>query len=78
MELELLFWHWWLLGLALLLVERFARTGLFLWMSVASGLLGVALFLAPKMGLEYQFFFFAIFSIVASAAWKYYKKTAAG
>ena len=47
------FWHWWILGLVLLIIEVFVSGAFFLWMAVAAGILGGALWLFP--GLSWQF-----------------------
>jgi membrane protein implicated in regulation of membrane protease activity len=73
MTLETLtYWHWWILGTALIALEIFAPGTFFLWMGVASGLVGFILLLAPELGWQYQFMVFAIFSIVSIASWRLY------
>lgn len=73
MTLETLtYWHWWILGTALIVLEIFAPGTFFLWMGVASGLVGFILLLAPELGWQYQFMVFAIFSIVSIASWRLY------
>jgi len=69
---ELTYWHWWILGVALIVLEVVAPGTFFLWMGIAAGIVGVILFLAPDLGWQYQFMVFAIFSIVSIAAWRLY------
>lgn len=66
----LTYWHWWILALALLVLEVFAPGAFFLWMGVGAGIVGVILLLAPDMGWEYQLMIFSIFSVVSIAAWR--------
>lgn len=75
MELELTYWHWWIIGVILIVLEIFAPGAFFLWMGIAAAVVGVVLLVAPDMGWEYQFMIFAIFSIVSIALWKRYAKT---
>ncbi|KPJ92979.1 MAG: hypothetical protein AMJ55_08945 [Gammaproteobacteria bacterium SG8_15] len=77
MEYELTYWHWWILGLLLIVLEVFAPGAFFLWMGISAGVVGVTLLIAPDMGWEYQFMIFAIFSIVSIALWKRYAKNTA-
>ena len=67
---QLTYWHWWILALALLVLEVFAPGAVFLWMGVGAGIVGVILLLAPDLGWEYQLMIFAIFSVVSIAAWR--------
>lgn len=69
---ELTYWHWWILGVVLIVLEVFAPGTFFLWMGISSGLVGVILLLAPELGWQYQFMMFSIFSIVSIAAWRLY------
>ena len=50
------FWHWWMLAVALVILEIFAPTFFALWLGVSAFLTGLALFLMPEMQWEYQVF----------------------
>ena len=63
---QLTYWHWWILGVGLIVLEVFAPGTFFLWM------VGFILLLAPDLGWQYQFMVFSIFSIVSIAAWRLY------
>ena len=67
---HLTYWHWWILALALLVLEIFAPGAVFLWMGVGAGIVGLILLLAPDLGWEYQLMIFAIFSVVSIAVWR--------
>jgi membrane protein implicated in regulation of membrane protease activity len=67
-------WHWWVLGIALIVLEVFAPGAIFIWMGVAAAVVGVILLVAPELGWEYQFMVFSILSIVAIAGWKIYQR----
>ena len=67
------FWHWWILGIVLIVLEAFAPGAFFLWMGISAGVVGTILAIAPDLGWEYQVMLFAIFSIVSIALWKRYQ-----
>ena len=69
---QLTYWHWWILGVGLIVLEVFAPGTFFLWMGIAAGVVGFILLLAPDLGWQYQFMVFSIFSIVSIAAWRLY------
>ena len=70
----LTYWHWWILAVALIVLEVFAPGAFFLWMGVAAGIVGGVLVFAPNLGWEYQVMLFAIFSVVSIASWKLYQR----
>ena len=61
-DLQIFWWHWLILGLALMVFELLAPGAFFLWIGFASlGVSGV-LALAPGLAFEAQLLFFALFS----------------
>lgn len=66
------FWHWWIAGAVLLIVEVTAPGAFFLWMGASAGITGLVLLVFPSMGWEYQFLIFALFSVVSIVAWRRY------
>jgi len=67
-------WHWWVLAIALIVLEVFAPGAVFIWMGAAAAVVGVILLVAPDMGWEYQFMVFSILSVVSIATWKVYQR----
>lgn len=67
-------WHWWVLAVALIVLEVFAPGAVFIWMGAAAAVVGVILLIAPDMGWEYQFMVFSILSVVSIATWKVYQR----
>lgn len=65
---HLQFWHWWILGLLLLILEIFSPAAFFMWMGIGAGLTGLVLMLFPGLSWETQFIVFAILSIVSITA----------
>lgn len=70
----MVFWHWWAIALALLVIELLAPGFFFLWMSVAAFVTGGLLFLMPSLSLEMQTFLFSVLSVISIAVWRYYFK----
>jgi membrane protein implicated in regulation of membrane protease activity len=58
------YWHWWVLGVLLLVVEMFIPGAFFLWMGISAGVVGLVVLLLPAIGLKTQIAAFAVLSIV--------------
>lgn len=65
-------WSWWILAIALLVLEVFAPGTFFLWMGIAAAVVGALLLLAPGMGWEYQIVIFAAISVASIFIWRSY------
>lgn len=70
MDLQLVFWSWWLLGAVFLLAELLSGTYVFLWLSLASGLTGLVIWLLPAVGWEIQGLIFAVFGSTSLFLWR--------
>lgn len=66
------FWHWWMLGVALVIIEILAPSFFALWMGIAAFFTGLALMLFPNMTWEYQLLMFASLSILSIVMWRQY------
>ena len=71
---QLDYWHWWVIGIILIILELFAPGAFFLWMGIAAGLVGLILVLIPEMTWQYQFIVFAVVSVVSIVVWRNYLK----
>jgi membrane protein implicated in regulation of membrane protease activity len=61
----LLFWHWWVAGFVLLIVEMFLPTGfVLLWMGVSAIIVGFIAWLAPT-GWQLELVLFGVLSIIS-------------
>ncbi len=67
---EILFWHWWVVALALLIVELLSPGFFFLWMAVAALITGCLLLLIPALAQEIQFFLFSVLSVASIVIWR--------
>jgi len=69
---QLDYWHWWVIGIILIILELFLPGAFFLWMGIAAGVVGVILLISPEMGWQYQFIVFAVVSVVSIVVWRIY------
>ncbi len=63
-------WHWWALGAVLLALEMASSTQYLLWPSIGAFITGVLKFIIPSLDGRLAVFLFAVFSVVATVAWK--------
>ncbi|MCB1774484.1 MAG: NfeD family protein [Gammaproteobacteria bacterium] len=68
------FWHWWILALALIILETVLPGTFFLWMGISALLLGVIVWLASSMGWEMQLMLFAVLSLVSIVGWRTWQR----
>ncbi len=66
------YWHWWILGVLLVVLEVFAPGTFFLWLAIAAGINGVVLWLFPAFGWEYQILLFSLLSVGSILGWRAY------
>lgn len=72
--MEILYWHWWILGLVLLGAEMLLPTGFFLlWIGAAAILVGAASWLVPSLGWEIQVVMFGVLSLASFFVWKRFR-----
>jgi len=67
---NLVYWHWWVFAIILLILEIFTVGAFFMWMSAAAGVIGVILLAMPELSWQTQFIIFAATSIAAITAGK--------
>lgn len=74
----LLFWHWWVLALLLVIVEMIAPGMFLLWIGAAAAVTGLIMFVADSVGLQVswqvQFVIFGVLAVASVVAAKYYIK----
>ncbi len=66
------FWHWLILGLALMILEILTPSSFFLWLGAAAMIVGGLLWLMPGMGLGIQLILFSALSILTIALGRRY------
>jgi inner membrane protein len=67
-------WAWWILGIFLVILEIFSPTFFMLWLGISAGVVGFVVLLIPGVTWEYQWGFFAIFSVVSLVLARYFLK----
>ncbi|HES75700.1 MAG TPA: NfeD family protein [bacterium] len=68
------FWHWLVLGLALMLVELALPSTYFLWMGLAALVVGIVFWLIPGLNFDGQIILFAVLTFSAIILGKRYLK----
>jgi hypothetical protein len=71
MELDILYWHWIVFGIALMLSEIVLLSFFILWFGAAAIVIGCLLYLFPGMSTTWQILLWAILS--AGLAWAWFK-----
>jgi membrane protein implicated in regulation of membrane protease activity len=69
------YWHWWILAVALMILEMFAPGAFFLWLGIAAAVVGGIVYLAPDLGWENQLLVFSVLSVVSIIVWRKFFKT---
>ncbi|MEL0106970.1 MAG: NfeD family protein [Rhodospirillales bacterium] len=62
---QLTFWHWFILGCALVVLEILAPGIIFVWLGVAAFITGIIALLATALTWELEFLIFTILSVVS-------------
>ena len=71
---QLTLWHWFIGGLALMILEVLVPGVIFLWLGVAAIVTGLILAVVPEMSPEYQLIAFAVLSVVSVLAGRMWLK----
>jgi len=66
------YWHWWVLGVVLIILEIISPAVFFLWMGISAGVVGLLVLLFPSMAWEFQMVLFAAFSVASIVFWRNY------
>ena len=69
---ELNQWAWWVVAVALLVLELLVPGTFFLWPAIAAAGMGVFTLFMPMVNIEYQLMIFSLASIVSVFASRYY------
>lgn len=69
--MELVFWHWFLLGLLLLIAEVVLSMDYFLiWVAASALIVGAVVWLVPTIGWEAQVIGFGVLSVASFFLWR--------
>ena len=67
--MELVYWHWIVLGIVLMLAEMFIGSFFIFWFGAAAVVVGLSLVIAPGIGAPAQLIFWTLLSLVFAVAW---------
>lgn len=67
-------WHWFIIGIALIVLEVFLPSTFFLWLGVSAGIVGIIVWIVPALAWENQFIIFSLLSVINIVAWRLYLK----
>ena len=74
MSVDLAYWHWWVLGVALMILEALAPGVFFLWLGIAAGITGGILLAVPGLSWQLQALLFAVLSVASIFFWRSYQR----
>ena len=67
---SIVFWHWWIFAIVLVILEVLAPGAFFLWLGVSAAIVGAIIWIVPDLTWETQFLIFSIFSVASIALWR--------
>ena len=71
---EIIYWHWLILAVALIILEILIPGAYFLWMGISAVVVGAAMFVFPQMAILVQVLIFAILSVITVMLYRSYRK----
>ena len=71
---DIIYWHWLILAVALIILEILMPAAYFLWMGVSAAIVGGAMFVFPQMPILVQVLIFAVLSVITVVMYKSYRK----
>ena len=74
MEFEIVYWHWVVLGVLLMLSEIVLTTFFILWFGIAAVLMGGLLFVLPGLDLTWHILIWTVLSSILALFWFKYLK----
>ena len=74
MELEIVFWFWWVLAIGFLALEILVTGFFFLWLAVSAFVVGTILLLVSTTGFNVQLFLFSILTVISVLGWRRYTR----
>lgn len=70
----LLFWHWWILALVLIIIEMVAPGFFLMWIGGAAAVTGLITMIVPSLPWQGQFVLFGVLAIASVVGARYYFK----
>ena len=69
-NIELLFWHWWIIATVLFIAELIISANVFLWMGISAIIIGIINYFIPSLDENITYILFAIFSIINAIGYR--------
>ena len=71
---EIIYWHWLILAVVLIILEILIPGAFFLWTGISALVVGAAMFVFPQMSILVQVLIFAILSVITVMMYRSYRK----
>jgi hypothetical protein len=71
---DIIYWHWLILAVALIILEILMPGAYFLWMGISAVVVGASMFVFPQMPILVQVLIFAILSVITVMMYRSYRK----
>ena len=66
------YWHWWVLGVVLIVLEILSPAAFFLWLGISAGVVGLVVLFNPGMFWTQQWLLFAVLGVASIVLWRVY------
>lgn len=74
MNIEIVFWYWFVLAVLFLVIEILTPGFFFLWMSAASVITGIIVLLFSSLSADVQLMIFSVLTVIAIVLWRIFGK----
>lgn len=74
MNIEIVFWYWFVLAVLFLVIEILTPGFFFLWMSAASVITGIIVLLFSSLSTDVQLMIFSVLTVIAIILWRIFGK----
>jgi len=71
---DIIYWHWLILAVALIILEILMPGAYFLWMGISAAVVGAVMFVFPTTTFLIQVLIFAILSVITVMIYRSYRK----
>jgi len=71
---DIIYWHWLILAVVLIILEILMPGAYFLWMGISAAVVGGAMFIFPTMTFLVQVLIFAVLSVVTVIMYRSYRR----
>lgn len=71
---DIVYWHWLIIAVALIILEILIPGAYFLWMGISAAVVAGAMFVFPQMPILVQILIYAVLSVITVVMYKSYRK----